>query len=406
MIRNAKVFALEDGNEEEGPSLLDVWVGGGKILALTPPSSSSICPTTPGLQEIDASGMYVVPGFVDVHQHVTGGGGEGGFSTRTPEAVQNDLIDAGVTTFVATLGTDCVTRGMEHLIAKTRSLSSQGITGLAWLGGYAFPIENSVTGSIRRDVTLIPEIIGVGELAVSDHRASFPSVDELVRLSSEVRVAGMISGKCGVTYCHLGEEDSALEPLKAVVNRNPMLLKFVVPTHLERSPQLIEEAINWMISGGFADFSGWPERQRPAIKKYLEDPKNHKVVHQRLLISSDSFGSINEFDESGKVIKYSYGLPNSLLRTFLALVWVDRVPIVTALRFFSRNPAAMLRLDEEPVHKGKIHVGGTADLLVLKLPPVPLPKDYPCDTNLRMKWPSTEGVLQYVIAGGHVLKCP
>src|SRR5699024_1979772 len=40
---------------------------------------------------IDAEGAVVVPGFIDPHVHLTGGGGEGGFATRTPEIQLSDI---------------------------------------------------------------------------------------------------------------------------------------------------------------------------------------------------------------------------------------------------------------------------------------------------------------------------
>jgi hypothetical protein len=148
----------------------DIWVGGGKILALTAPEEGGVCPNVPGLVEIDVTGMTIVPGFIDCHVHVTGGGGEAGFASRTPEAQLGELVNAGVTTFVGILGTDCVTRSTENLLAKTRGLAAGGLTGYCLLGGYQFPPVNDITGSLSRDIMLIPEAIGVGELAISDHR--------------------------------------------------------------------------------------------------------------------------------------------------------------------------------------------------------------------------------------------
>lgn len=191
-------------------------VGGGKIWALTPSQGAEetiICPNVPQILEIDAKGLTICPGFVDLHQHVTGGGGEAGFASRTPQASVQDLLDAGVTTFVATLGTDTVTHNMADLLVQTRALASRAnLTGLAWLGGYALTNENCVTGNLSRDVTMMPEIVGVGELAISDHRGSYPTTNELVRLVSQVRVAGMLSNKSGTTYFHLGEDETGLQP--------------------------------------------------------------------------------------------------------------------------------------------------------------------------------------------------
>ena len=48
-------------------------------------------------------------------------------------------------------------------------------------------------------------MIGIGELALSDHRSSQPTRDELLRIASDAHVAGMISGKAGIVHLHLGD---------------------------------------------------------------------------------------------------------------------------------------------------------------------------------------------------------
>ena len=52
----------------------------------------------------------VVPGFVDMHAHITGGGGEAGPASRCPESRLSAFMDAGITTVVGICGTDTVTR--------------------------------------------------------------------------------------------------------------------------------------------------------------------------------------------------------------------------------------------------------------------------------------------------------
>ena len=59
---------------------------------------------------IDGSGKIMLPGFIDAHIHLIGGGGEGGFTTRTPELRFTDISSAGITTVVGCLGTDNVCR--------------------------------------------------------------------------------------------------------------------------------------------------------------------------------------------------------------------------------------------------------------------------------------------------------
>jgi beta-aspartyl-dipeptidase (metallo-type) len=56
-----------------------------------------------------------VPGFIDMHVHVCGGGGEAGPSSRTPEARLSELLLAGITTVCGILGTDSVSRSQVGL---------------------------------------------------------------------------------------------------------------------------------------------------------------------------------------------------------------------------------------------------------------------------------------------------
>lgn len=50
----------------------------------------------------------------------------------------------------------------------------------------------------------IDKIIGIGEIAVSDHRSSQPSFEEFARAVADARVGGMLSGKAGIINVHLG----------------------------------------------------------------------------------------------------------------------------------------------------------------------------------------------------------
>ena len=59
---------------------------------------------------IDASGLRALPGFIDVHVHAAGGGGEKGPASRTPAAEICDLIEAGITTLIGIRGTDSSSR--------------------------------------------------------------------------------------------------------------------------------------------------------------------------------------------------------------------------------------------------------------------------------------------------------
>ena len=67
-------------------------------------------------------------------------------------------------------------------MAKCAALGAEGLTARHWAGGYGYP-PPTVTGAAQRDVALLESCIGVGEVAVSDHRSSMPSAGELARLA-------------------------------------------------------------------------------------------------------------------------------------------------------------------------------------------------------------------------------
>ena len=171
LIKNADVYAPEH------LGIKDVLICGAQIEAVGEGLEGGS-----GCRIIDAEGKKLTPGLIDRHVHVTGGGGEGSFHTRTPQIQLSSVIRAGITTLVGLLGTDDVSRTPEDLIAKVKALKEEGISAYA----------------------LIDEILGL-KLAVSDHRAPNISTEELIRLASDVRTAGMISGKCGCVVLHMGD---------------------------------------------------------------------------------------------------------------------------------------------------------------------------------------------------------
>lgn len=85
LIKNARVFAPQDLGKN------DVLMVNDRIAAV----GQNLAPQLPDLEILDAGGKILTPGFFDQHIHVTGGGGEGGPSTRTPELVLSELIRCG-----------------------------------------------------------------------------------------------------------------------------------------------------------------------------------------------------------------------------------------------------------------------------------------------------------------------
>ena len=163
LIKNAHVYAPED------LGIVDVLIGGGKILKMAEelPEEKSY-----GVEVIDGKGKILIPGLIDAHVHILGGGGEGGAKTRTPEIMLSDITTGGVTTVVGCLGTDGCTRTMTNLLAKAKGLEEEGITTFVYTGSYQVPVR-TLTGSIMDDLILLEKVVGTGEIAISDHPGGF-----------------------------------------------------------------------------------------------------------------------------------------------------------------------------------------------------------------------------------------
>jgi len=352
---------------------VDVLIAAGKVLEINNRTSLS----GELVQTLDVTGLVVVPGFVDMHLHLIGGGGESGFASRTPEAELAELVDAGATTVVGVLGTDSVTRRPEDLFAKVRALNLEGLTAYMWTGAYAVP-PPTLSGDVRKDIMMVHDVVGVGELAVSDHRSSHPSADELRRICSDARVAGMLSGKAGLCYFHMGSASSGLRPLWEVVNTTALPIGGFLPTHMSRTHQLLREGKQWLRAGGRVDFTSGQNKTYTGILDYWREGLSLSSI----TCSSDGYGSQPRFDAEGNLVSYGYVLPYTNLELFRALVRDASMPVELALTFFTTNPAEALGLER----KGRIKVGADADVLVLD--------------------PENDYEVKFLIAKGRILKTP
>ena len=128
LIRNAEVYA------PERLGVQDVLMVNGRFAAV----GKDLNVVMPGLETIDAAGKLLTPGFFDQHIHVTGGGGEGGPVSRTPELVLSELVACGTTSLVGVSGTDFITRSIENLLATIRALAAEGVSTWMYTSHYRF----------------------------------------------------------------------------------------------------------------------------------------------------------------------------------------------------------------------------------------------------------------------------
>jgi beta-aspartyl-dipeptidase (metallo-type) len=360
IIRNAEVYTPEYAGKK------DVLLLGNKIAAVEDHISVEIKGPVE-VTEIDAEGKLLVPGFIDSHSHIQGGGGEGGFTTRTPEAVLTDFTTAGVTTVVGCLGTDGVARDIVSLLAKARGLDEEGITTYIYTGSYRLPLK-TITGEIMKDIMVVDKVIGIGEVAISDHRSSQPTFEEFVRSVSDARVAGMLSGKAGIINVHLGDSKRKIDLIKRTVKETEIPITQFLPTHVNRNQDLFEECVEYAKAGGYIDFTGsddpdfWEKTDGEVrFSKGLKRLLDAGVNHDNFTISSDGQGSLPIFNEKKEYIGLGVGKSSCLILAIKECIFRENIPLEIAIRALTCNPAKILKLKT----KGKIEAGMDADLCIL-----------------------------------------
>ena len=354
LLLNADVYC------PEARGVGHVLVGGGKLLYIGT-ERPDLDPVL-GAETLDLEGAPLIPGFVDGHVHSTGGGGEDGFSTQAPPVPLGDFTRFGVTSVVGLLGTDDETRSTASLLARTRALREEGLSAWCWTGGYHVPVT-TLTGSVRRDIVSLGPVIGLGELAISDHRSSQPTHDELARLASEVHVAGLISRKAGVMHLHLGDGERGLAPVRRLLAETELPPRMFHPTHVNRRKALFEEALSLAQQGVTIDVTAFPVEDGEdawSAADAWERFQAADVPEQTLTISSDGGGCLPVFDDQGQLERMDFARSEGLLHALMELrarghALADILPSMTS------NVAKVLRLPG----KGRLEPGLDADLLIL-----------------------------------------
>ena len=355
LIRDAIVYAPQPLGR------CDVLIAGQRIVHIAP----NIAISGDHVKQVAADGMLLMPGMVDSLVHFAGGGGEGGFHTRTPEMSLTDATLAGVTTVIGALGTDRTSRCLADLIAKARGLENEGLSTYCYTGSYQMP-PRTITGDVTDDIVLIDKIIGVGELAIADHRSSQPSVSELVRVAAAARVGGMLAGKAGVVSIHTGDGESQLGLLQQAIAQSDLPAAQFYPTHINRNRSLLSAGIGWCQSGGVIDFTTSTNQQFLAAGEVpaaeaVAMALQAGIASSQLTMSSDGNASLPVFNEQGRLVGLEVGQVASLYTSFVQLITEYAVPMEQAVSVVTRSPAKILQLHR----KGRIAPDADADMLLL-----------------------------------------
>ncbi|UOY92861.1 beta-aspartyl-peptidase [Ectobacillus sp. JY-23] len=358
LLQNGEVYAPHYIGKK------DVLLAGDQICYIA--DKISIPDNFAPMRVIDATNKLIVPGFIDSHVHIIGGGGEGGFKTRTPEIMLTDVTTAGVTTLVGVLGTDGTTRSMESLLAKARALEEEGVTCYIHTGSYHIPVQ-TLTDKIQNDIILIDKIIGVGEIAIADHRSSQPTVEELIKVAVAARNGGILSGKAGILEIHVGDGKDKLQLLETIVEQTSIPIRQFHPTHINRNEELFQAGIHYALRGGYVDFT------TSTIPQFLEEGEVKCSRGLKLMLeagvpigaitfSSDAQASLPSFNSDGEFLGLQVGRVASLFEAVREAVLEEKLPLEVALQTITSTPATVLKLSQ----KGTIAKGKDADLVLLE----------------------------------------
>lgn len=353
LLKNAQVYAPNPLGRK------DILIEGEKILRVD--DCITGYDNLPDVEVYDLEGRTVVPGYIDMHVHITGGGGEQGPASRVPESQLSVFFVNGITTVVGLLGTDGITRSVENLVAKARALIEEGMTAYTLTSAYGYP-PTTVTGSVEKDIIMIPPMIGV-KVAVSDHRSSNPTGEELIALATDARRAGLLSCTPGLVTMHMGSGKGRLDPVFYVLDNSDVPAKNLLPTHMLRTPELIDEGAELVRRGGYMDCTagGDDVEVETEAEKLMELLSRDGVSADHVTLSSDAYGSQPRFNESGECIGLTYASPKYLHKTIQILVRRG-MPLEEALKLLTTTPAVLLGQEGR---KGCVAEGADADLLIL-----------------------------------------
>ncbi|WP_424212497.1 N-acetylglucosamine-6-phosphate deacetylase [Streptomyces sp. BI20] len=322
-----------------------------------------------GAEVLDLSGHWLVPGFVDMHNH---GGGGASFTSGTPDEVLHGVRthrEHGTTTLVASF----VTGDLDELgrrAALLAELVQQGdIAGLHFEGPFISPCRK---GAHKEDLLRHPDPAEVRKLIDASHGTArmFTLATELpggldsVRLLAEQGVIAAI-----------GHTDASYEQTRAAIDAGA-----TVATHLYNAMPGLEHRAPGPIAALLEDERVTVELINDGVHLHpamLELAFHHAGAHRVALITdamdAAGFGDgtyhlgplevevkegVARLVEGGSIAGSTLTLDTAFKRS----VTVDRLPVESVVQAISANPAKLIGLYDEV---GSLEAGKYADLVAL-----------------------------------------
>ena len=345
LIKNIHLHTPED------KGLQQLLISGEKIIAI----GEELHISGMKLNVVDAQGLHAMPGLIDQHVHIIGGGGQTGYFSLAPEVPLSRLIATGTTTVVGLLGTDGFVKTLPQLYAKTKALCQDGISAYMLTGYYGLPTP-TITSSIAEDLIYLDRCIGC-KIAMSDDRSSHPTKQELLRIIQQVRLGGFTSAKGGIMHVHLGALPTGIDLLLEIAREYPSLISYISPTHMGRTHELFLQAIDFARLGGMIDISTGGTIYCEPYLSVLEGLEAGIDIHQMTFSSDGNAGVRRRNAETGEDTYLVAPLHKNLEQVICLIREADLSP-ADAFSLITTNPARNMHL----TGKGCIVEGGDADI--------------------------------------------
>ena len=380
LIKNGRVVDPSSGTDKR----LDVLIEKGKITQIKPKISAS------GARLIDASGLIVAPGFIDMHVHLREPGQE------NKETIATGALAAargGFTSIACMPNTDPVNdnRGVtEYILSEAKKNAAVNV----------FPIASITKGEKGEELTDMADLIDAGAIAFSDdgmpvqssqvmrrvleyskilntviidhcedkylsadgvmHEGYYsylfglrgiPSSSEETMVSRDIILANRADA--AIHIAHLSVK-GAVELVKEAKRKKVKVTAEVTPHHLFLTDSLIESydtqlKVNPPLRSKEDTLALKQAVKNGTIDVFATDHAPHTVDEKDVEFDRAPFG-IN-------------GLETAVPLLLDKLVNKNIISLSRFIEMISTNPALILKLE----NKGRISVGADADLTILNL---------------------------------------
>lgn len=363
VVRNARAYAPQP------LGVVDLVLAGASVAAIVERGTAI---SGVACSEIDAQGRIVCPGFVDNHVHVLGGGGGLGFSSRAPEIQASQLARAGITSVIGMLGFDATTKSMAALVARTKGLREEGLSAWCLTGATLEHPVPTLTGKIRTDIAFVEEIIGVGEISISELGYGYDSYGAGAQYIAEAAVAGLLAGRLARKSGYLCLQvppylAQVLKPMFDVVDRTGIPISHFIPSHVNQTEGYMSDAEAWGKRGGWVDIGANYSPENNYARATLPSKAYTRLLAAgvplaQILMSSDGNGAPPKEEKGENKPRVANYMPvGALHAAWRRIVQEEGAALEDALAIVTRNVARATGLTA----KGEIAPGKDADLLIL-----------------------------------------